>query len=321
MVWDFGVSKELKLVEESIKRNIRSDESLLTDIAEYVIGSGGKRIRPTVTLLSYKALGGEDTKKIVEISAAYELIHNATLIHDDINDGASLRRGRVAAHKKFGVHSALVAGDFLFVKGFAMGGKYDSNVVEITADACSRLAEGEIRQKFNKCNVKLTMDEYFEIIKRKTALPIQAGAIVGGYLADGNLREIKALGDYGLDIGVAFQITDDILDVAGGGSKLGKETGSDVKEGNITKLAITSLLSATEGKRKKLMALLKKRDKTKKEVEKTLKLIKGTHAVKDSKDVAAKFAEKAKSDIKFLKDSNYKTEMIKLADYIVNRDF
>jgi octaprenyl-diphosphate synthase len=320
MVWDFGVSKELKLVERGLQENIRSDETLLSDIASYVIGSGGKRIRPTVTLLSYRVLGGKDTEKIVEISAAYELIHNATLIHDDINDGGSRRRGRIAAHKKFGVHNALVTGDFLFVKGFALGGKYDSRVVEITADACSKLAEGEIRQKSNKWNIDMTQNEYFEIIKRKTAMPIYAGAMVGAYLADGGLREIRALGNFGLNIGMAFQITDDILDVVGDGARLGKETGSDLKEGNVTILAISALAGAAEKDLNKLSKLMKKRRKASKDVEDALNLIRNTDAVEASMEIAKGFSERAKDELNVLKDGEYKTQMLKLADYVVQRN-
>src|SRR3989304_1644253 len=115
---DFGVGEELALVERKIRESIVSDESLLTDIASYVIGSGGERIRPLVTLLSFQALGGKDVRQAVDLATALELIHSATLIHDDINDGGETRRGRVAAYKKVGLQNALVTGDFLFVKAF-----------------------------------------------------------------------------------------------------------------------------------------------------------------------------------------------------------
>ncbi len=321
MVWDFEVSKELKLVEESIRENTLSDEPLLTDIASYVVGAGGKRIRPTVTLLAYKTLGGRDTKKIVEISAAYELIHNATLIHDDINDGSTMRRGQIPAHKKYGIHNALVTGDFLFVKGFAMGGRFDSNIVEITADACQKLAEGEIKQKLNKWNTEISTKDYFEIIRRKTAMPIQAGAMVGAYLAKGSLKEIAAMGNYGLNLGMAFQVTDDILDVVGNGTVLGKRPGSDLREGNITIMAINGLLNSDNDDRKKLKKLLKKRKKTKKDMQDVLKFMKRPNTVKVSKEVARGFSEKAKSELKFVKDGKYKTEMLRLADYVTERDF
>src|SRR2546428_10753178 len=131
--WDFGVSHELDLVERRIRGCLTSEEPLLTEIAEYVIASGGKRIRPTVTLLAFKAVGGQEIEKAVDIAAALELIHSATLVHDDINDGGTERRGRPAAYLKYGVQEALVTGDFLFTKAFRIGGKVDDDIVEMTA--------------------------------------------------------------------------------------------------------------------------------------------------------------------------------------------
>src|SRR3989454_1111126 len=140
---DFGVAKEMALVEAKIRRSIVSEEPLLHDIARYVIDAGGKRIRPMVTLLAFRALGGTDVSQAIDLAAALELIHSATLIHDDINDGGEMRRGRLTAYKKFGLQNALITGDFLFVKAFGIGGKFDAEIVELTADACAALAEGE----------------------------------------------------------------------------------------------------------------------------------------------------------------------------------
>src|SRR2546421_9129464 len=172
---DFGVAKEMALVEAKIRRSIVSEEPLLHDIARYVIEAGGKRIRPMVTLLAFRALGGTDVSQAIDLAAALELIHSATLIHDDINDGGEMRRGRLTAYKKFGLQNALITGDFLFVKAFGIGGKFDAVIVELTADACAALAEGEIRQKRHAFDTAVTHEEYLDIITRKTALPIMAG--------------------------------------------------------------------------------------------------------------------------------------------------
>src|SRR3972149_2908379 len=205
---DFGVGEELALVERKIRESIVSDESLLTDIASYVIGSGGKRIRPLVPLLSFQALGGKDVRQAVDLAAALELIHSATLIHDDINDGGEMRRGRLAAYRKFGLQNALVTGDFLFVKAFGIGGKFDADIVELTANACAALAEGEIRQKRHAYDSGVSREEYLDIIRRKTALPIMAGAKIAGLLAGARLEHVEAVGDYGLYLGIPFPIFD-----------------------------------------------------------------------------------------------------------------
>src|SRR2546428_5780511 len=137
---DFGVGAELVLVEDRIREAIRSRESLLTAVAEYVIGSGGKRIRPTVALLANKAVGGKNVARTVQGAAALELIHSATLLHDDINDGGVMRRGPEAADKKFRLQNALVAGDFLFVKAFEIGGRFEPEIVDPTSPVCTSLA-------------------------------------------------------------------------------------------------------------------------------------------------------------------------------------
>src|SRR2546430_6623403 len=157
---DFGVAKEMALVEAKIRQSIVSEEPLLHDIARYVIDAGGKRIRPMVTLLAFRALGGTDVSQAIDLAAALELIHSATLIHDDINDGGEMRRGRLTAYKKFGLQNALITGDFLFVKAFGIGGKFDAEIVELTADACAALAEGEIRQKRHAFDTSVSHQEY-----------------------------------------------------------------------------------------------------------------------------------------------------------------
>src|SRR5947199_676150 len=213
---DFGVANEMALVEAKIRRSIVSEEPLLHDIAQYVIEAGGKRIRPMVTLLAFRALGGTDATQAIDLAAALELIHSATLIHDDINDGGEMRRGRLTAYKKFGLQNALITGDFLFVKAFGIGGKFDAEIVELTADACAALAEGEIRQKRHAFDTSVSHQEYVDIITRKTALPIMAGAKIIGLIAGARLEDIDAVPGYGPTVRRAFRIVVDILKVAWG---------------------------------------------------------------------------------------------------------
>src|SRR2546430_93776 len=219
---DFGVTKELAMVEARIRESIVTEEPLLHDIARYVIESGGKRIRPMVTLLAFQALGGKEIRQAVDCAAAFELIHSATLIHDDINDGGEMRRGRLAAYKKFGLQNALVTGDFLFVKAFGIGGKFDDDIVEITANVCAALAEGEIRQKRHAHDTGVTRSEYLDIIERKTALPMSAGAKVAGLLANARLEDIEAVGYYRINLRNGFQTIADNLQLIWGGDQIGQ---------------------------------------------------------------------------------------------------
>lgn len=318
--WDFGVADELVLVEKKIRECIVSEEPLLTDIASYVIGSGGKRIRPTVTLLSFRAFGGKDIRKAVELATALELIHSATLIHDDINDGGEYRRGRPAAYKKFGLQNALVTGDFLFVKAFGIGGRFEPEIVELTASACAALAEGEIRQKRHAYDTAVTEDEYLDIIRRKTALPIMAGAKIAGLLARADLEQIDAIGGYGLNLGIAFQIVDDILDVIGDGVRLGKPVGTDLKEGNVTLVAINALSNGVEISKSELESLLRKRGKEVSELERTLELLRASGGVDKAWRRAETYGTKAKEAIAVLPPSDAKLNMLRLVDFVVTRD-
>src|SRR3989449_9869129 len=157
-----------------------------------------------VTLLAFRALGGTDVSQAIDLAAALELIHSATLIHDDINDGGEMRRGRLTAYKKFGLQNALITGDFLFVKAFGIGGKFDAEIVELTADACAALAEGEIRQKRHAFDTNVSHQEYVDIITRKTALPIMAGAENLGLNARARLEDIEGVGEDGLNPRLSF---------------------------------------------------------------------------------------------------------------------
>ncbi len=319
-VWDFGVLKELALVEQRIRESVVSEEPLLTDIATYVIAAGGKRIRPTVTLLSFKALGGKDIQQAVDLAAALELIHSATLIHDDINDGGEMRRGRPAAYKKYGLQNALVTGDFLFVKAFGIGGKFNPDIVELTANACAALAEGEIRQKRHAFDTSVTKDEYVDIIRRKTALPIMAGAKIAGLLAGARLEDVEAVGDYGLYLGIAFQIEDDILDVIGDDARLGKPAGTDIKEGTVTLPAIHALNDGLRVDKPELARLLRKTTKENGDLESVLSVLRTSGAVDKAWADARHYGELAKQALAPLPPSEAKVNMLRLVDFVLTRD-
>ncbi len=317
---DFGVAKEMALVEAKIRQSIVSEEPLLHDIARYVIEAGGKRIRPMVTLLAFRALGGTDVSQAIDLAAALELIHSATLIHDDINDGGEMRRGRLTAYKKFGLQNALITGDFLFVKAFGIGGKFDAEIVELTADACAALAEGEIRQKRHAFDTSVTHQEYVDIITRKTALPIMAGAKIIGLIARSRLEDIEAVGEYGLNLGIAFQIVDDILDVIGDGARLGKRTGTDLREGNVTLVAIHALNDGSSIDVRALGRLIAKRRKREEDVERGLALLRDSGAIEKARAEAFAFGQLAKKALDPLQESEAKASMVRLIDYVLSRD-
>lgn len=317
--WDFGISKELSLVDEKLRQMVASGEKSLTEAALHVIDAGGKRLRPTVTILSFKSLGGEDVQKIADIAAAFELIHSATLIHDDINDGGLARRGRETVYKKYGLHNAIVTGDFLFVKAFSLGGLFDKNVVQTTADACAKLAEGEILQNRYRHTQNMTVDIYLKVMERKTAEPLRAGAMVGAYLAGGTLEDINNLASYGLNMGIAFQIADDILDFVGDEKRTGKPVGMDLKEGYLT---LPSLLAMkdSETARKEILELVKMDDPSAEKVRHCIDLVVESGAMDKAKGMGEYYALEALQHLGSLPDTKYSRSLRELVNSVLNRD-
>jgi octaprenyl-diphosphate synthase len=317
--WDFGIQKELGLVDEKLREMAKSQEQILTDASLHVIDAGGKRLRPTVTILAYKALGGQDVRKIVDIAAGFELIHSATLIHDDINDGGSTRRGRMTVYKKFGLHNAIVTGDFLFTKAFQLGGSFDKTVVDTTAEACAALAEGEILQNRYRHKKDLTIDTYLQVAERKTGQPIKAGAMVGGYLAGGPPEDVVSLGKYGLDLGVAFQIVDDILDYTGDERKTGKMVGNDLKEGNLTLPSLLAIKSSDDAK-KAILALISQEDPPDESVRACAKMVVRSGAIEKARGMGEYYGMEALGHLGCLSDTPYSKALRDVVAKVLERD-
>ena len=317
--WDFGIQKELELVERKLRDMVISQESILTDASLHVIEAGGKRLRPTVAILTYKALGGNDTEKIVDIATGFELIHSATLVHDDINDGGVTRRGRETVYKKYGLHDAVVTGDFLFVKAFQLGGRFDKNVVELTADACAKLAEGEVMQNRFRHKKDLSVDTYLKIMERKTAYPIKAGAMVGAYLAHASEEVMQSVGNYGLDLGIAFQIIDDVLDFTGDQKKTGKLGGMDLKEGHLT---LPSLLAMKDsaGSKDTILEVISSEDPKPEKVKKCVELVLASGAIGKSKGMAEYYGIEALGHLGCMPKSPETQSLRDLVKKVLERD-
>ena len=317
--WDFGINKELQRVEDRLREMVASEEGILTEASLHVIGAGGKRLRPSVTILAYKSLGGEDDDKIVDIAAGFELIHSATLVHDDINDGGNTRRGRETVYRKYGLHNAVVTGDFLFVKAFSLGGMFDREVVKTTSEACAKLAEGEIMQSRYRRTEDLTVDRYIEVMERKTAEPLRAGAVVGAYLAGGSTEEIRCLGEYGLNLGVAFQIVDDILDFAGDESRTGKPVGTDLREGYLT---VPSLLAMkdNEDARKRIVDLIGQAEPSTDEVKRCVSLVVESGAIEKARAMAEYYGMEALQHLGCLSNTPHSEALRNLVSRVMERD-
>jgi octaprenyl-diphosphate synthase len=226
------VGAELRCVETRIAEVIRSREPRLAEIADYLINAGGKRVRPAVSMLVFRACGGDDITDMVDLCVSLELIHTATLLHDDIIDSNDTRRGKDAAPLRYGIADTLVTGDFLFSRAFEVCGRFEAQIVAWAADACVQLTEGEIMQGRFRRNTDVVETDYLEIIQRKTASLFSAGARIAAYLAGASNDRVEELAECGREIGLAFQMIDDVLDVEGDQRKTGKRVGTDLADGN-----------------------------------------------------------------------------------------
>ena len=226
------IDQDLVRVEQRVAEMIAARESRLTEIADYLINAGGKRVRPAVALLLFRACGGTDPTDMIDLSVSLELIHTATLLHDDIIDSNDVRRGKDAAPKRFGIADTLVTGDFLFSRAFQVCGRFEESVVNWAADACVELTEGEIMQGRFRRNPSVTFEDYLEIIARKTASLFAVGTRIAGHLAGFSPARVEEMYGCGREIGIAFQMIDDVLDIEGDESRIGKRIGTDLVDGN-----------------------------------------------------------------------------------------
>ena len=316
--WYSSIKNELAEVEREITTVVHSNNAELDAMCNYVITSGGKRIRPALCILSYLACGGKEPMKAIRMGSAFEIVHSASLVHDDINDRSEIRRGRRTLHKEFCVSKAIVAGDYMMAKGFQALGATNREIVDIIVEAASRMSEGEFIQKDFEHAKDVTEDDYYEIIRGKTAKLIEACAKSGAYIADTDPDYIQAIGDYSQGIGMAFQIIDDTLDVIGDLNNTGKRVGLDLLEGKPTLPTIIAMKDPVHGKR--IIEIFTKDMAEEKDVAEALDLIKRTDAIEYCRKRAEAIVEEAVSHLETIPESQYKDSMIALAKYIVDRD-
>jgi octaprenyl-diphosphate synthase len=225
------VNAGLKAVDEKLHEVVRSEVAVLDEASHHIIASGGKRVRPQIALLAYLAAGGEDLNEAVPLAAAVELIHTATLVHDDINDHSLTRRGKITVHARWGRTFALLAGDYLFAKVYEMMAPYGALYNQIMAEATVELVEGETLQAAAAKSGQMDRETYKRIIDLKTASLFRAAATTGALLAGADDDMVSALDKYAHNLGLVFQIVDDVLDIVGDPEKLGKPVGLDVAQG------------------------------------------------------------------------------------------
>ena len=278
--------------------------------------SGGKRVRPVLALLGAEAVGGH-AEDALSCAVAVEFFQSAALIHDDINDNGEVRRGRKALHKEYTLTKAVVAGDFMLVKGYRALGLMPHEIMDIISDTASRMCASEFLQKDFERKAEVTEEDYFEIIDGKTAMLIRASALSGAYLATQDMELIEAVGRYAESVGMAFQIVDDVLDVTGCTGVTGKKVGIDIMEGKPTLPVIYAMRDPVVGK--EVEAVLTGEGISEEDVSRALDLIKRTDALDRCMDEARARADEAIEALSVLPPSEYRDSLEGLARYVVSR--
>lgn len=308
------VGDELRLVEERLEALLVAREPRLTEIAKYLIGAGGKRVRPAVTLLVFRACGGTAVADAVDVAVALELIHSASLLHDDIIDGNAVRRGRDSARQRFGVADTLVTGDFLFSRAFRLCGRFDEQLVTWAAEACVALTEGEIMQGRFRRNPAVTYDDYLQIITGKTASLFEVGARTAAHLAGAREPVVEAMAQCGRHVGLTFQIIDDLLDVTGTEAEIGKPVGIDVREGNPSLPIVLAMEHDDE-----LRRLFAREELTEGEVSAVLGRLRRSGVLARGHELAVAHAASARAALLGLPDTPYRAYLLTLVDQLVER--
>lgn len=315
------VKDDLLAVNEVIRTRLSSQVPLINDIAGHIINAGGKRLRPAITLLSARAMGatGEPAHTL---AAVIEFIHTATLLHDDVVDHSDLRRGRLTANAQWSNSAAVLSGDFLYSRAFQMMVDVDRPaVMRVMADTTNAIAEGEVLQLLNARDPDVDEARYFRVIELKTAVLFRAAAALGAIAAGADTAQQSRLADYGLALGMAYQLADDVLDFKGDPTESGKAVGNDLAEGKPTLPLIHVLRHGDAAVVEQLRSVIRNGGSgdfadTLAAVQNSIEL---TGAIPYTRGLAERHADTAKTLISGLPESEYKTALLQLADFAVHR--
>jgi octaprenyl-diphosphate synthase len=311
------IGKEMEEVDDVISKRLSSDVPLVGEVAKYIISAGGKRIRPALLLLFSGALSYEEKNKY-EMAAVVEFIHTATLLHDDVVDDSTLRRGRATANVSFGNPASVLVGDFLYSRAFQMMVDCDNmRIMQILANATNVIAEGEVQQLMNMHDASLTQEGYLEVIRSKTAKLFEASARIPAVLAGKSAEIESACAEFGLALGTAFQVIDDVLDYDGESAVLGKNLGDDLREGKTTLPLIFAMQKGTLDEKTLIQNAIEQNEEV--ELKPILNILQKTGAMQATREVAHQQALLAIKSIEPLSNSVYKEILIQLASQLLLR--
>ncbi len=314
------LKNEMLAVESQFKRNLASDVQLISQVGNYVLSSGGKRFRPMLLLLCSR-LSHYQGDKHIELAAVIEFIHTSTLLHDDVVDSATLRRGNRSANSVWGNQASVLVGDFLFAKSFSvMVGSGSLKILKILSDTTTQLAEGEILQLINTCDLEVDESRYLQVVRDKTAILIAAACQVGGVLGGVDEGQEMALCEFGLEIGTAFQLMDDALDYVADQEDFGKEKGHDLFEGKMTLPLIYTYSNSSEQERQEISRIIEAEELAQEDLDYICTLIDQKNGIGYTRGRAAERISRAKQQLSIFPDSEARQALFTLADYVVSRN-
>lgn len=300
----------LAQVETMLGDLTSSEVPVLTETSSHIVRSGGKRLRPRVLLLSFEACGGTDVSTAIPVAAGVELIHTASLVHDDINDHSDRRRGAETINARWGNTLALLTGDFIFLKVLNLAAGFDPDVIRILARACIALVEGETLQTASEGECNTTEEDYLKVVERKTASLFSACSELGSLVAGGIPEQHTALRGYGYNLGVAFQIRDDVLDLIGNSDRLGKPIARDLDQQKMSLATLYAFGTADEA-RKALEG---------KERASVIETLEQAGGIQYAMQRSREYSEQAKQQLSILPGSSAREGLVALADTAVKRE-
>jgi octaprenyl-diphosphate synthase len=310
---------DLAAIEREFGRDTVSNVAAITEIGEYLRGGGGKRIRPALLLLSSKLFNYEG-RGAIRLGAVVEIIHTATLVHDDIIDEAKTRRGRPAANTQWGNSKCVLAGDWLYMQAFKIAvQERNFRILDALIELTQQMVEGELLQ-MERLGKLISLQEHFDLIFRKTACLFSVCMRLGAILGGASPEQEESLGRYGRDLGMAFQIVDDVLDLTASESVLGKPVGSDLREGKVTMAAIHALERCTSDERKKIEVILRERAFNGVTHADILEILNRYGSLDAANACAAQYAESAQKAICTFPDSGIKRALLWAPDFVIARE-
>ncbi len=315
------VADDLKLVNVLILRRMESPVALIPQIAGHIIAAGGKRLRPMLTLASARMCRCADDRHI-GLAACVEFIHTATLLHDDVVDHSSLRRGLASANEIFGNKSSVLVGDFLFSRAFELMVEDGSlEVLAILSRTSALIAEGEVAQLVTANDTETSESAYLDVIRAKTAQLFAAACRIGGVVADRPRVEREALDNYGMNLGIAFQLIDDVLDYSAKQAALGKSIGDDFREGKITLPVVLAFRRGDEVERRFWRRTLEDLEQADEDLDRAVRLMEKHHALADTVSRARHYGAIARDAIGIFPDSPQKAALVDLVDFCIERAY